>query len=304
MVQALLSSMGRLQTALGWQFNCHPNNVEPGNVERGNEGRNGTWSVPATLLKNWPLAGRLPIIYREGKGFGMSTFDDPLFYSEEFAGKVRLFPLPNLVLFPHVMQPLHVFEPRYRELLEDALAGDGLIAMAALAPGWEKDYEGRPALYPMACLGRIVSHCRLADGTYNVLLLGLRRVRLVSELFSSRLFREAEAELCDDVYMGCPATRRRALRHELRDALVHILPTLPEAEEQLEQLLGNDVPLGMLTDVIGFMLDIDMRQKQSLLAEVSVSRRAEMLLCYLSEVAAELASSHTSVCFPPEFSTN
>jgi uncharacterized protein len=235
----------------------------------------------------------------------MSTFDDPLFCSEEFAGKVRLFPLPNLVLFPHVMQPLHIFEPRYRELLEDALAGDGLIAMAALAPGWEKDYEGRPALYPMACLGRIVSHCRLADGTYNVLLLGLRRVRLATELFSSHRFREAEAELCDDIYMGCPATRRRTLRHELREALVHILPTLPDAEEHLEQLLGNDVPLGVLTDVISFLLDIDLGQKQTLLAELSVVRRAELLLCYLSQVAAGMASTQaSSLCFPPEFSVN
>jgi uncharacterized protein len=235
----------------------------------------------------------------------MSTFDDPLFCSEEFLGKVRVFPLPNLVLFPHVMQPLHVFEPRYRELLEDALAGDGLIAMAALAPGWERDYEGRPALYPMACLGRIVSHCRLPDGTYNVLLLGLRRVHLLRELTTSRSFREAAAELCDDVYRACPVARRRTLRRALRKALVHVLPMLPEAGDQLDQLLGNDVPLGILTDVIGFMLDIDLEHKQSLLAEPHVVRRAELLLCYLSEAAAELVSSEASAfCFPPEFSIN
>ena len=83
----------------------------------------------------------------------MSSFDDLSFAPQEFSGKVRLFPLPNLVLFPHVMQPLHIFEPRYRFLLEDALATDRLIAMALLAPGWENDYEGRPPLYPMACLG-------------------------------------------------------------------------------------------------------------------------------------------------------
>jgi uncharacterized protein len=237
----------------------------------------------------------------------MSAFNDPLFYSDEFVGKVRLFPLPNLVLFPHVMQPLHVFEPRYRELLEDALAGDGLIAMAALAPGWEKDYDGRPALYPVACLGRIVSHCRLPDGTYNVLLLGLRRVHLLREVATSRHFREAEARLCDDEYATCSLGRRRALRKELREALLHALPMLPEAQEQLEQLLGNDVPLGMLTDVISYLLEIDLEHKQSLLAEVSVLRRAELLLGYLSEAAVELATSQaqaSSFSFPPEFSMN
>src|SRR5271169_6633272 len=109
----------------------------------------------------------------------MSLSENLSFSVEGFSGKVRLFPLPNLVLFPHVMQPLHIFERRYRDLLEDALAGDGLIAMAALAPGWEENYEGRPQLYPMACLGRITTHFRLADGTYNVLVLGLRRARLV-----------------------------------------------------------------------------------------------------------------------------
>jgi Lon protease-like protein len=235
----------------------------------------------------------------------MSAFDDPLFLSEEFMGKVRLFPLPNLVLFPHVMQPLHIFEPRYRELLEDALAGDGLIAMAALAPGWERDYEGRPALYPMACLGRITAHCRLKDGTYNVLLLGLRRVRLLRELATSRRFREAEAELCTDVCPAYSSAKRKVLRQQLRESVLHVLPALPEAEEQLDQLLGNDMPLGMLTDVIGYILDIDMTCKQSLLAEVDVLRRAELLLHHLSEAAVELASvQEPALCFPPEFSTN
>ena len=112
----------------------------------------------------------------------MSTFDYFSFSVESFSGKVRLFPLPNLVLFPHVMQPLHIFELRYRDLLEDALAGDRLIAMSVLVPGWERNYEGRPRLHPMACLSRITTHCRLSDGTYNVLLLGLRRVRLLREL--------------------------------------------------------------------------------------------------------------------------
>ena len=73
-----------------------------------------------------------------------------------FCGKVRLFPLPNLVLFPEVMQPLHIFEPRYRQMTADALAGDRLIALGLLRPGWEADYDGKPAIYPVACLGRVV----------------------------------------------------------------------------------------------------------------------------------------------------
>src|SRR5947208_11484422 len=89
-----------------------------------------------------------------------------------FDGRVRLFPLPNLVLFPRVVQPLHVFEPRYRQLMADALDTDRLIAMALLRPGWEADYEKAPPLHPTVCLGRIQQEERLGDGRYNFLLQG------------------------------------------------------------------------------------------------------------------------------------
>ena len=234
----------------------------------------------------------------------MSSFEELTVSPQNFSGNVRLFPLPNLVLFPHVMQPLHIFEPRYRDLLEDALADDRLIVMAVLAPGWENNYEGRPPLYPMACLGQITTYFRLADGTYNVLLLGVQRVKLVRELKPARLFRQAQAELCDDQYRPCPLARHKATQKKLRDALLQVLPMLPEVHEQLDQLLGHDVPLGVLTDVISYMLDIDLARKQALLAEVDVYRRTELLLDCLSEAAAELSAGRTAACFPPEFSTN
>jgi Lon protease-like protein len=235
----------------------------------------------------------------------MSSFEDSSFSSEGFSGKVRLFPLPNLVLFPHVMQPLHVFEPRYRDLLEDALRGDRLIAMAILAPGWENDYEGRPPLYPMACLGRITAYHRLEDGTYNVLLLGLRRVRLVRELKPKNRFREAEVELCDEPSPARRASAQAVLRRRLHRALLEILPSLPEAQEQLDQLLGSDVSLGTLTDVISYMLDLELRDKEALLAQTDVYRRAELLLEHLSvAVANQHGAGWDEVAFPPQFSPN
>src|SRR5256885_9707642 len=104
--------------------------------------------------------------------------NDDQFALGQFTGAARLFPLPNLVLFPQVVQPLHVFEQRYRQMTADALAGDRLIAMALLRPGWEADYDGRPAIHPVACLGRVVADQRLDDGRYNLLLRGLARVRV------------------------------------------------------------------------------------------------------------------------------
>ena len=89
-----------------------------------------------------------------------------------YSGQARLFPLPNLVFFPNVMQPLHIFEPRYRQMTADALAGDRFIAMVLPRPGWEKDYAGKPAIHRVACLGRVLAEQTLEDGRFNILLRG------------------------------------------------------------------------------------------------------------------------------------
>jgi ATP-dependent Lon protease len=235
----------------------------------------------------------------------MSSFEDLSLVPQDFSGKVRVFPLPNLVLFPHVMQPLHIFEPRYRHLLEDALATDRLIAMALLAPGWESDYEGRPALCPMACLGRVTTYHRLDDGTYNMLLLGLQRVRLLREIQPHKPYREAEVVLCEDSYPVCPGPTCRALQQRLRDAFVRVLPLLPEAQEQMDQLLAADIPLGVLTDVVSFMLEIEIGHKETLLAEIDVHRRARMLLEHLDAIAkGQGGNNGPAAVFPPRFSVN
>jgi len=87
-----------------------------------------------------------------------------------FDGSARLFPLPNLVLFPHVMQPLHIFEPRYQHMTRDALDGDHLIALVLLQSGWETNYDGAPPIHDVACLGKIVAENSLEDGRFNILL--------------------------------------------------------------------------------------------------------------------------------------
>src|SRR5438132_8216721 len=115
--------------------------------------------------------------------------NEDLWSLEKFAGEARLFPLLNLVLFPHVVQPLHVFEPRYRQLTADALAGDQLITMALLQPDWEPDDAGLPPVFPVACLGRIIAHKELADGRSILLLRGLSRVRIVEEMPTHKPYR-------------------------------------------------------------------------------------------------------------------
>jgi Lon protease-like protein len=235
----------------------------------------------------------------------MSTFDEFSFSAEQFSGTARLFPLPNLVLFPHVMQPLHVFEPRYRAMLEEALSDDRLITMGVLAPGWERDYEGRPPVWPVACLGRVVVSERLSGGAYNVLLMALRRVRLVRELPPAKSFREAVAEICEDRYPPAKSNKTAALKRKLRSVFLRILPELPQVHDQLDQLLGGDLSLGTLTDIISYMLDIGLDAKEALLAETNVHRRAKLLLVHLARVSSDLQPAAAGAQpFPPAFSCN
>jgi len=216
----------------------------------------------------------------------------------------RLLPLPNLVLFPHAVQPLRLGEPRDRQLVEAALAHDRLVATALLAPGWEHDYERRPPLLPVACLGRITAHHRLDDGSWNVLVAGLRRARWLRDLPPTKGFREAELELLEDV-SPADAARERAFRQKLRDALARALPDPPAAGDAWHDLLYGDVPLGALTDIISHLLDIGLEAKHALLAETNVHRRAASLLEHLAAVAAdtELGRAGRSE-FPPEFGPN
>ena len=227
------------------------------------------------------------------------TFDET-----RFSGIARLFPLPDLVMFPHVIQPLHIFEPRYREMLNDALDSDGLIAMSVLAPGWEADYEGRPELFPQVCLGKVVTHQRLQDGRYNIMLLGSRRARLLAEMPSNRPFRQAEIEIIDDVQSTCGEADRAEIQTELTARFQKALPLSEGFKTQgaVHDLLTSDLPLGVLTDLVSFALPLDQRLKCELLAEANVDRRARMLLRALGAPPRHIVSAAPG--FPAHFSRN
>jgi Lon protease-like protein len=214
----------------------------------------------------------------------------------DFGGIARLFPLPNLVQFPHVVQPLHMFEARYRRMTADALAGDRFLAMVLLRPGWESDYEGRPPIYPVACLGKIVADRRLADGRYNLLLRGLSRVRILEEL-EGRPYRVARVQLLTELP---PADA--GVEQDLRARLAALLPRCFAAEaaelEQLRKLMKGNLPLGMLGDIFISALPLEPAFKQQLLEELGVEIRLRLLLDHL---AGQTADGGT---FPPAFSPN
>ncbi len=215
----------------------------------------------------------------------------------DFGGEVRLFPLPNLVLFPQNVQPLHIFESRYREMLEDAMAGDQLIALATLEPGYEADYYSRPPVAPPICIGRVASHERTEDGRYNLILLGVKRALIVDEITPVRSFRRATVRLLDERPHagGSPSVESlgRQLASELADRL-------PAAKQLVDEFINQNLSLSTLTDVVAFHIPFKVDFKLSLLAESDPAVRARRLLQKLSEQSERRPPGHR----PPDFSSN
>ena len=233
------------------------------------------------------------------------TSADQTMVPRDFEGTVRLFPLPNLVMFPHVVQPLHIFEPRYCEMLEDALAGDGLIAMALLSPGWERDYEGRPPIAPVACLGKILSHQRQSEGKHNLLLRGVCRAAIRRERSAERAFRQADVDLLEDFYPASSAAARPALQRRLVELARELLPDKAAGHEQLDDLLASPASLGMLTDIFAYTLGFPLDVKQRLLAEWNVDRRTRTLCDELARlVRGGPVLEGDEPAYPPRFSLN
>ena len=111
---------------------------------------------------------------------------------------IPLFPLPDAVLFPRMPLPLHVFEPRYREMVRDALRGSRLIGMVLLRGDWEREYGGRPRIFTTGTVGQMVHVEELPDGRYNVVLRGVKRFVIQQELPPTRAYREALVAWRDD----------------------------------------------------------------------------------------------------------
>jgi ATP-dependent Lon protease len=235
-----------------------------------------------------------------------SQWDGPARLPADFSGMVRLFPLPNLVLFPHVVQPLHIFEPRYCEMLLEALSADRLITMATLRPGWELHSGGQPPISEVVCIGQIISHAPTQEERHNILLIGLSRARIVEELDVQRPFRMATVEVIDDVYPTIGAAERMKLQQNLLEIYRRFIPEGTLAKESFQQMLSSQMSLGMLTDLIGFTMPLPIPIKEQLLGTSNVDARARVLLQCLGQMVdgKEPPESSGPWSFPPKFSVN
>lgn len=200
------------------------------------------------------------------------------------APALKIFPLPPVVLFPGTGVPLHIFEPRYRQLITDALATDRVMALGGLAPGWEEAYTDRPALLPIACAGVIGEHESLPDGRFMIVLEGVTRVRVRSELPSRRLYREVAVEILED------APFKGDEEEALRQAVLELASLLPE--EVTPPLLHHAALQsgGLLADVVAGAVVAEPHRRQDLLAELEVGARLRAVHAEVSELIAKLAA--------------
>jgi Lon protease-like protein len=185
-----------------------------------------------------------------------------------------IFPLPTVVLFPNVFLPLHIFEPRYRQMVADALAGDRIIGMVLLQAGYEDDYEGAPPVYPTGCSGLITHAEKLDDGRYNLILRGLEKFSIHSEEVpaAGRLYRSAVITPIDETVR---ATERDQLRRE-RQKLQNLLT--PIFNGTLEGRLPEAMPDADLINALAQYLEFEPMEKLALLERQGALARCRAMV--------------------------
>jgi Lon protease-like protein len=186
--------------------------------------------------------------------------------------RVPVFPLAGALLFPRAQLPLHIFEPRYRAMVRDALASDRLIAM--IQP---RDEEEPPGLFEVGCLGRIGACDELEDGRFNIVLEGLSRFRIAREAVVDTLYRQVDADRSgfhedEDPVLGM--VQRAEVEREARryaDALGYMV------EWESVSRLDDE----MLVNGIAQIAPLDVGSKQALLEASDLADRADLLVQFM-----------------------
>jgi Lon protease-like protein len=185
---------------------------------------------------------------------------------------IPIFPLPTVVLFPNVFLPLHIFEPRYRTMVSDALEEDRIIGMVLLRPGWEQDYEGRPTVYPVGCAGLITHAERLPDGRFNIVLQGLEKFRILDE-DDSRDYRLARVDSIEESLSEEDKDEMRLARRRLESLLVP-QPKGRGAEPKVPPSMADED----LVNALAQYLELEPVEKQALLERNGLLARCRSLI--------------------------
>jgi Lon protease-like protein len=185
---------------------------------------------------------------------------------------IPIFPLDKVVLFPNVFLPLHIFEPRYKAMVADAIEGDRIIGMVLLRPGFEANYEGRPPVYPVGCAGVITHHDRLPDGRFNIVLRGIEKFRIAGE-DNSRAYRIANVQPVPELL---DARQREELRKQ-RQRLEALLAAAVERSGS-EPRFPPAVPDEDLVNALAQYLELEPVERQALLEREGILSRCRGLI--------------------------
>jgi len=203
--------------------------------------------------------------------------------------RLPMFPLPGVVLLPHALLPLHIFEERYRAMTRDALKGSRFIVVSLIAPG-ESEAAEKPAVQRIAGVGEIMMAHELPDGRFNLVLRGRARIRIDEELATSRPYREIAATVLPDLPVLDDAELRDA-DQSLRAIAGQLADAIPEGGDILRQIVASqDTPAG-LVDVLTAQLVYDPMTRQRLLETREVMRRIE-------RVSAEVVAMTNKIATP------
>jgi len=185
---------------------------------------------------------------------------------------IPIFPLPNAVLFPNVFMPLHIFEARYRAMVSDALAGDRIIGMVLLKAGFERDYEGRPPIFPVGCAGVITHSEPLPDGRFNIVLKGLEKFRITAE-DSTRTYRVATIDALPEQMTDAERAELRRLRQRV-EALLAAAVEREGGDPKFPPAVADEDLVNALAQYTG----LEPIERQALLERSSVLERCQGLI--------------------------
>jgi Lon protease-like protein len=206
-----------------------------------------------------------------------------------------VFPLPSTVLFPGIVIPLHVFEPRYRRMVADAMASDETICLAMIKPGTEE--RERPEVHDVAGMGRII-HCdKLIGGRYNILVQGIARVHLVEEIEGDSPYRRFRARVVPNPTEQDAAAAQDQLVH-LESCIISLVTAVAETDAQLVEVVRSTPDPIKLADILAATVVQDSAQQQALLATTELRSRLALLIDRLTDVLATVGE------IPPEAKAN
>ncbi len=188
---------------------------------------------------------------------------------------IPIFPLPNVVFFPRTYLPLHIFEPRYRQMVKDALDWDRLIGMTLLQEGWEKDYYGNPAIYQIGCIGKITEAQPLEDGRYNIILFGISKFIIKKQIFT-KSYRQAQVEIIP-AGKPVPESLPLALKNQLNKTLIRYAKHTGDQGE-IVSLIEDVEEDADLVNTISFILNFTTLEKQYLLESDSLAEQCKKLI--------------------------